>query len=114
MEKSETPEKLEKVDKPFIHPQPILKYQPTYRLEPTNPFDRYAVERLLKVFMDKKMKEYEEFDEETSVTLCRVRVRSEPISFRVPQEFGAMVEGLHEFFADRDDCNYFVSVGNGE
>lgn len=71
MEKSETPEKLEKVEKPFIHPQPILKYQPSYRLEPVNRFDSYVVEKLLKVFMDKKMKVYEEFDEETSVTLCR-------------------------------------------
>lgn len=71
MEKPETPEKLEKVEKPFIHPQPILKYQPTYRLEPANPFDRYVVERMLKAFMDKKMKVYEEFDEETTVTLCR-------------------------------------------
>ncbi|CRL07286.1 CLUMA_CG020265, isoform A [Clunio marinus] len=49
-----------------------FKYQNTYRLESKNPFNSEQVEVILKNVMDKQFSQFERFDTQTSVALCKM------------------------------------------
>lgn len=95
-------------------PKPVLKFQPSYRLESSNPFNALSVEDFIKKFVENRMEEVGKID---FANHRQVQKISEKLSYDILQEIKAkeydryriavkvdIVEKFHQTFRERVCC----------